>query len=272
MKEHRSRYKSLLLIVSICIVALFIPSSRIWSQCIQINDLIEMDTTCPTADFFIQLWYGPTAIMDTPLKNLNAELPFPTIPKIRRCLDYFSGKKWCGCTGFDCFSKKGNDRLSVVLQQRLQLPSKVVSPPPSTKWWRIRFNNPIDIGNIHQDKNSSCYLVSDYPSNRKTWINPNLIISKNGTLVDKIEFGMPPLGSVDKSGQHQICMWEIKMGQEIYHEHFVTDDTCYGWIEVKVTPVVEPVGTPIGAKTWMEERPRGPVNPPAPAPPPVIPK
>lgn len=257
MNKYRFLCKSLLLVISTCIVALSITSSRIWSQCwapqcIDISDVRKIHKYCPTAEWVIDFWYK-NAAPDSPFYGYIPELPFGTIPKIGNCLD-ITGNNWCGCIGADCFSPSTNDRLSVQLLQ-----SKSAS---TSKWWRIKFINPIDNSDIHRD-NSSCFQdINDPTGTVINWVNDNVDINyiTSGTMVDNIVFKIPLLGLVSPDGE--ICMWEFKIGQAIYHEHFVTNDSCYAWIDLKVTPPPPSQDGKDGKRVAPPDVVRPVVNPP----------
>ncbi len=228
MRKYLYKFLRLLLVVATCIVALLITSSRIWSQCIDISEVKKVHKYCPTAEGVIASWYGTNPLIaNSPLKGINAELPFDTIQFIGNCLDNVTGNNWCACTGADCLSQSANDRLSVQL---IKDTTHVINPFT----WRIKFSKPVK---IVYDK-SSCYA---HPSTN--FLNSYFKFSMNkgfplkGSFLSSaamLEFKMPPLNSIFPG--EQICMLEIKMGNEIYHEHFATNDDCYGWIELKVIP------------------------------------
>jgi len=199
------------------------------------NTLKKMGSECPTKDQMIDCWYKNTPPGFCGNSSLSdwkdARLPFDQKQSTSECLDV-TEQEWCGCVGADCFSKKSNKRISVELT--------------GLQSWRITFENPATI-DIHKDLRSSCFqvahkiIVEDYstfpPTHRVEFVeteNKNIqIFPRNGKTI--LEFSMPPFGEVFPGSQ--ICMWSIKMGNDTYHEHFATNETCYGWIEVLVTPL-----------------------------------
>jgi hypothetical protein len=110
-------------------------------------------------------------------------------------------------------SLKGeNERLSVKL-----LEGKDIG---SSKTWEITLKKPAY--KVVTGINSNCNLAKDYQET-----------TQSGTKT--IKFTVPGKGTIIPD--YQICMLEIKMGQDTYHEHFATtDNICYGWAEIKWTP------------------------------------
>jgi hypothetical protein len=236
MRKYWYKFLGLLLVVGTCIVALFITSSKIGAQCIDISDIRQLHKFCPTPETVIDNWYGINpGVPTSPLKGLYAVLPFPTIPGIGNCLDI--NNKWCGCTGADCFNESANDHLKVQLLWNSNI--------PSSKRWKITFTPPIPSNDINL-KGSSCFTnpSSNYCSGpgNSPWKNPSYKSSPlGGNLIDYIEFEMPPRGCVWLN--NQICMWDFTIANKRYHEHFVTNEDCYGWIELMVLnqpPLVSP--------------------------------
>jgi hypothetical protein len=180
-----------------------------------INALTKMNSQCPTIDSFITCWYAPSATCSKVLADWNAQIPFGAngyIEYMDGCLDKATEKEWCGCKGVRCLCERANKRLSVILT--------------GSGSWRIKLMTPIPLANISTG-NSSCH-----PYSIKYIPTPSKTAFKVPNMANVITFDVPTMGTMGK-----FCMWEIKMGNDIYHEHFVANDNCYAWIEVKVNRV-----------------------------------
>ena len=231
MRKYLYKFLRLLLVVATCIVALFVTSSKIGAQGIDISEIRQIHKLCPTPERVIADWYGTHPNIPNSF-GVYAVLPFPTIPGIGNCLDIDKNgvHSWCACTGADCFNESANNHLKMQLLWDTDI--------PHSKRWRTTFTPPIPKNDIHLAE-STCYRNlgnPNCPANKgKYWENPTYKrFPPGGNFIDAIEWDMPPRGCVFP--ETQICAWDFTIANKKYHEHFATNEDCYGWIEVMVIP------------------------------------